>query len=148
MIPVRRTIRVCFRYDDARLFARLVCAVRGGDSAHCEVAHRWDGVLHDCVSSSWLDGGVRGKQIEMPAAKWRIYEGDGDPEAVRRWLIAHDGEGYGLLRMLRFAMGLRINVGGPVCSGACAAMVGLPESRLFEPRTLEAVCARFMRRIQ
>ena len=141
-------IRVAFRYGDSRLFARLVCLLRGGDSAHCEVAHWWDGLMHECVSSSWLDDGVRGKLLRLSQDKWRIYEGDGDPEAVRRWLAAHQSEGYGAWRLLRFALGLRINAGGPVCSGACAAMMGLTEDRLFEPRTLEAVCARFMRRVQ
>lgn len=68
-------VRVAFRYNDRRMFARLVCWLRGGDSAHCEVASvLTDTGLHHCVSSSWLDGGVRGKWMPLPADRWRVYE--------------------------------------------------------------------------
>lgn len=141
-------IRIAFRYADRRLASRLICAWRGGDSAHCEVACAWAGERHECVSASFVDRGVRGKAISMPASKWRIYEGDGDPVAVLQWLAEHDGEGYGWLKLLRFFIGLRIRIGGPICSEVCAHFMGLPEPWLFDPRALESVCASRMRRVQ
>lgn len=134
-------IRIAFRYNDrTRWFSRAVCAWRGGDTAHCEVAWRWDGPVHHCVSSSIEDGGVRGKLIYLYPDKWRIYEVPGDPEAVRAWLAEHDGEPYGLLRLLRFFIGLRVNIGGPLCSGVSAGRMLIPDDRLFDPRALDAVC--------
>lgn len=134
-------VRICFRYGDHRLASRLICFIRGGDTAHCEVAHRWAADVHDCVSSSFVDGGVRGKKIAMPAAKWRIYEIPGDPERVRGWLARHGGQPYGWLRLLRFLIApFRWRVGGPVCSQACADAAGWSEPWLYDPRAAEAVC--------
>ena len=62
-------IRIAFRYGDRRWFARLVCALRGGDVAHCEVAYAQLAIGHLCVSASWLDGGVRSKMIVLDPAK-------------------------------------------------------------------------------
>lgn len=134
-------IRIAFRYGDkTRWFSRAICAWRGGDTAHCEVAWRWDGPVHHCVSASIEDGGVRGKVIPMAADKWRIYEVPGNPEDVLAWLAEHEGDGYGFLRLLRFFIGLRINVGGPICSGVGAKQMRLPNDRLFDPRALDSVC--------
>ena len=96
-------IRVCFRYGDRRLFARLVTLVQGSDTAHCEAARAWTGDVHECVSSSWLDGGVRGKTIEMPAGKWRIYEVDAAIDPLV-YLSQHDGDGYDWLGLLGFVI--------------------------------------------
>lgn len=141
-------IRIAFRYDDRRIFARLVILLRGGDSAHCEAAWGWDGTVHDCVSASFLDGGVRGKSIVMPASKWRIYEVPGvvDP---RVYLAKHDEDGYdvlGLLGVLWAGFGHSRN--RRFCSEACAEMIGLPDPHLFDLRTLESVCALIGRRVQ
>lgn len=144
----RQIIRIAFRRDDPRLFARVVCLLRGGDSAHCEAAHAWDGALHECVSASWLDGGVRGKAIDMPAEKWRIYE---VPAAIHpaEYLRVHDGDGYDVLGLLGILWPrLGHSARRRFCSEACAEMLGLPMPHLFDLRTLESVCAFIGRRVQ
>lgn len=134
-------VRVCFRYGDYRIASRLICFVRGGDAAHCEAAYHWDGVNHDCVSSSFADRGVRPKMIPMPASKWRIYEVPGDPRRILQWLAKNDHRGYGYLRLLRFLFApARWRVGGPLCGQAVPEAIGWPDPWLYDPRTLEAAC--------
>lgn len=142
-------IRICFRHGDSRWFSRLICLARGGDSAHCEVGFNWwDGQTYECVSSSWVDGGVRDKVIRMPPEKWRVYEVPGDKLDAHHWLEQHRGENYGWAKLVRFAIGLRLRWGGPVCSGVCADIMRLPEPWLYDVRLLESVCARYGARIQ
>jgi hypothetical protein len=137
-------IRICFRYDDTRLFARLVCALRGGDSAHVEVAHRWIGDMHDCVSSSWVDDGVRPKLIQMHQDRWRVYEVPGNPEDVRQYLKEHEGEkydwlsffGYGLLRRLSGSSRRK------TCVEVAADLMWLRSPHRWDLYDLESVCLR------
>lgn len=141
-------IRVCFRYGDRRLFARLVTLVQGSDTAHCEAARAWTGDVHECVSSSWLDGGVRGKTIEMPAGKWRIYEVDAAIDPLV-YLSQHDGDGYDWLGLLGFVIRRIRGFGGRrFCSEAVAEILGLRDPWRFDPATLEAVVAGIGRRVQ
>lgn len=141
-------IKVAFRFNDDRLVSRLICWVRGGDTAHCEVIHRTVGDVHHCVSASYVDGGVREKIMLLPADKWRVYEVMGDPLRVRAWLEAHDHESYGWLRFLVFIIGLRLNVGAPICSSSAADMLDLDAGELYCPRLIESVCARYGARLQ
>lgn len=142
-------VRVAFRYGDRRLFARLVCWLRGGDSAHCEVASVWTETgLHHCVSSSWLDGGVRGKWMPLPADKWRVYEIEATTDPLA-WLAEHRDQGYdrlGLLGILWPRLGHSRRRW--FCSETAGDVVGLPEPQIFDLRTLESVCQRFGTRVQ
>lgn len=142
-------IRVAFRYGDKRVFARFVCLLQGGDSAHCEVAWSWSDLTHECVSSSFLDGGVRGKTINLPPEKWRIYEMPGDYLKVVEWLKAHYFEGYDTLGLLGFVL-RRIKgwLRRWFCSEAAADMLGLPDPWRYDLALLESVCRRFGNRIQ
>lgn len=135
-------IRVCFRYGDTRLFARLVCLFRGGDSAHCEVAHRWVADVHDCVSASWLDHGVRPKLIGMPASKWRIYEVPGSPDDVRAFLKEHDGAPYDWPAFFGFTLLRRIKgiARWFFCSEVAATLMWLREPHRWDLYDLESVC--------
>lgn len=135
-------IRICFRYGDSRWFARLVCLLRGGDSAHCETAHRWVGGVYDCVSSSWMDGGVRGKIIEMPHQKWRVYEVPGSPDDVRRWLVDHAGEKYDWLGLFGFVLPFRIPgfLRRWFCAESSADHMWLPRPVIWDLVLLESVC--------
>ena len=95
-------ILIAFRYNDPRLFARIVTAIRGGDSAHVEAAiPAADGHLTLCVSASFLDGGVRGKVIDITnPRKWRVYRWDGEHEDLMAWLKPRMKMGYDLRGLL------------------------------------------------
>lgn len=141
-------IRVAFRYGDKRIFARAVCWLRGGDSAHCEVSHRWEGEEALCTSASFMDGGVRQKTINLSPDKWRVYEMDISPEDVVKWHRKHQGKKYDVLGLLGF---IWRRVEGSArrffCSEVSAEIMGLPEPQLYDLRTLESVCIRFGKRV-
>lgn len=143
-------ILVAFRHSDRRLFARVVCALRGGDSAHCESAIPTGDVAW-CVSSSFLDGGVRGKLIDIrDPAKWRVYRvPDGQHLHLDTWLGEHDGDGYDVLGLL----GILFRPFGQsrrrrFCSEAVAEHLLLRTPELYDPRTLESVVASLHPRVE
>lgn len=141
-------IRIAFRYNDRRPLARLICLVQGGDSAHCEVSWSWLGYTHECVSASWVDGGVRGKEIEMPPEKWRIYELPGSPELVKGWLDVNQGAPYDFLGLLGFVVRrIKGRRRAWFCSEVAAELIGLPDPHRYDPALVEGVCARIGRRV-
>jgi hypothetical protein len=143
-----KTVRIAFRFGDDRLFSRLVCWVRGGDSAHCEAAERLLGDMHACVSASFLDGGVRGKMIELPASKWRIYEVPAFHDMFR-WEAAHRDSGYDWVGLLGLVFaGIRHWHDAWFCSEVCAAILGLDDPHRYDLMRLEEHCARVGKRIQ
>lgn len=146
--PPATAVRVAFRFGDPRLFSRLVCLLRGGDSAHCEVAWAWEGARHRCVSASFLDGGVRCKDIDLRAGAWRVYELQAHHWPLA-WGAAHAGARYDVLGLLGIVLPpLGHSRKRWFCSEAVAAVIGLREPQIYDLRTLESVCARFGRRVQ
>lgn len=142
-------IRVAFRYSDRRPFARLVGWWDRTDTAHCEVAWAWSEPQHECVSSSWLDGGVRGKSLALLPSRWRIYEVDAQPQLALAWLARHKDKRYDWLGLLGFVWRpLRDFRRRWFCSEACADILGIADPWRFSPAALEAVIARMGRRIQ
>jgi hypothetical protein len=132
-------LRVAFRYGDRRLFARLVCLVRGGDSAHVEAADHLAGDMHKCISASFVDKGVRPKDIWLTHKKWRVYQTDIPAERAYAWLARNDHRGYGWLRLVRFLFPFfRPNVGGPICTIAVGEILGLPDAECHDLRSLES----------
>lgn len=137
-------IRVAFRYGDSRLFARLVCLFQGGDSAHCEVSIRRVADVHECVSASWIDGGVRVKQMPLPASKWRIYRVDGAPETATAWAAKHSGAPYDWLGLLGFFVRRIPGFSNAwFCSESAADIMGLTDPHRYDLALLESVCARY-----
>ncbi|MCE2658304.1 MAG: hypothetical protein LW854_08650 [Rubrivivax sp.] len=131
-------ILIAFRHSDTRPFARVVTLLRGGDSAHCEVAIPVQGV-HLCVSASWLDGGVRGKVIDISSAdKWRVYRWTGPHIDPIDWLKSNKKARYdrrGLLGILLPPVGH--NPGKKFCSEAAAEMLMLPYPATYDLGQLE-----------
>ena len=142
-------IRVAFRYGDTRFFARAVCLLQGGDSAHCEVVARSVADVHECISASFLDKGVRMKPMPLPPDKWRVYELPGDPATARAWLALHDGQPYDLLGLAGFVVRrVRGRSKAWFCSEAAADMLGLRDPHRYDLALLESVCARLGTRTQ
>jgi hypothetical protein len=147
-------ILIAFRYGDDRWFARLICWWRGGDSAHCEVvvpkhSGEFDGEQpQDCITASWLDGGVRYKVMPLPADKWRVYAVEGTRDPVS-WLVAHDHHPYGWRSLLGFVLPpLLRKPRGWICTRVAAHMMGLPAEHTHDLVAIESVCERYGTRIQ
>lgn len=138
-----------FRYGDKRLFARLVTLLRGGDSAHCEASIRQVADVHECVSSSWLDGGVRKKYMPLPPEKWRIYEVPVPAEDVLAWHAANEGCPYDWPGILGIVIKWIKHVRRWwFCSEVLADIPKLDEPHTYDLVKLEAWCAQVGRRVQ
>lgn len=142
-------IRIAFRYDDRRLLARLIAWWQRDDASHCELILGQIGSLYDCASSSWLDGGVRRKRMELPPEKWRVYELDRDPMAATAWFDAHEHCGYDWLGVIGLAIRpVPHERHRYICTEACAAAIGIEEPWRLSVADLENLCALIGRRIQ
>lgn len=142
-------LRVAFRYNDPRPFARAVCWFRGGDSAHCEVSFQVESGQHTCVSASFLDGGVRCKTMPLPPEKWRVYELDVEDLRAWAWFSANAGANYDILGLLGFIWRpVKGSAHRWFCSEAAAAIIGLENPEAYDLILLESVCKRFGRKVQ
>lgn len=133
-------LRIAFRYGDTRLFSRLVCLVRGGDSAHCEVVLRSVGGVHECLSASWVDGGVRVKKMPLPADKWRIWTLTGGADPLT-WYTQHAGAPYDVAGLLGFVVPwVKHKLDAWFCSECAADIAGLEAPHRYDLVKLERHC--------
>jgi hypothetical protein len=133
-------ILIAFRHSDTRLFSRLVTGVRGGDSAHVESAiPSPDDRLSLCISSSFMDGGVRGKVIDLTDPhKWRVYQWTGEHKDVMEWLRINYKAKYDTRGMLGIQWpDLGQSAGKKFCSEAVAEHLGLPDPHTYDLVALE-----------
>ncbi len=119
------------------IYSRIVRLIDRGPYSHCELV--FDSGL--CASASYIDGGVRFKQIDFDPAKWDFIEVPwADPEKAFDWFSKHAGEPYDLAGNLHFVFGVVPDGKGRwFCSEAVAAAMGLPEAWRFGPNGLAAL---------
>jgi hypothetical protein len=142
-------ILIAFRHSDTRPFARVVTALRGGDSAHVESAIPM-GELSLCVSASFIDGGVRGKMIDLTnGEKWRVYKWTGQHADPIGWLRENYGAGYDLRGLLGI---LAPRVGHSrrkrFCSESVAEHLMLPYPDTYDLVRLEGFVKAHARRVE
>ncbi len=108
--------------------------------SHCEIIFS-DG---QSASASFLDHGVRFKEITYDPAKWDFVDLPDSFEAdARAWFVKHEHESYDLLGNLHFVI-------SPIgddktkwfCSEAIAAALGLTDAWRFDPGDLYPVLVR------
>jgi hypothetical protein len=118
------------------IYNRLIRWWDNGNYSHCELIFS-DG---QAASASYLDGGVRFKQIDFDPARWDFVNLQANLEAeARQWFIKHEGSGYDLIGNLRFALDfLPDNKNKWFCSEALAAAIGIPEPWRLGPNGLAA----------
>lgn len=141
------TMHVAHYRGRTRLFNRLVSWWLRGPFSHTELVLFTDaGGVSLCASSSFMDGGVRKKWIELNPDHWVLEEVQGDRAYAMQWLEDHKGEGYDLLGLVGFvwrrATGERRKW---FCSEAVAAMLGYADSWRFDPMILWAALTRVPR---
>lgn len=118
------------------LYNVIVRAWDRGTYSHCEV------IFSDNISASasFIDGGVRFKNISYSTDNWDFVDiGNADEHSAREWFIKHQGQGYDLKGNLHFVIGF---IGDSkkkwFCSEAVAASLGFKEPWRFTPNTLHA----------
>lgn len=108
--------------------------------SHCEIIFS----NGEAASSSFMDGGVRFKQIDFDPAKWDFIDLPPALEnAARDWFVKYQGAKYDLLGNLHFVI-------SPVgddnkkwfCSEAVAASLGIEDAYRFDPGDLYPVLKR------
>lgn len=133
-------IQLAFYRGRMRLFDRLVQWWTRGPYSHCEIILERTNTAAFCVSSSWRDGGVRGKWIALDAQRWDIVQTQGDADAARAWMSAHVGKRYDILGLFGFVIRpMRDDKRRWFCSEMAAAVLGFPEPWRFSPNDLAAI---------
>lgn len=116
------------------IYSRLARFVDNGPYSHCEIIFS-DGLS---ASASFIDGGVRFKQIEYNLDHWDIVELQGfDEGKARQWFEDHEGEKYDILGNLRFIFFfIKPSFNKWFCSEAIAEALDIIESWRLGPNGL------------
>lgn len=133
-------MKIAFYKGRKRIFNFLTSFWLNGKYSHCEliVKENADGSFQ-CLSSSFLDKGVRSKDIFLDADHWDILEIEGDLDYALKWFDSHKGQPYDVLGLAGFILRF---VGQSksrwFCSEAIAEMLGFMDSWRFDPCVLYA----------
>lgn len=109
-------------------------AVRGwerGPYSHCELLFS-DGMS---ASASYMDHGVRFKEIDYDDERWDTVDLPAELEAdARAWFSLHEGESYDLMGNVHLVVGfLPESRGKKFCSEAIMAALGFPDAWRMGP---------------
>jgi hypothetical protein len=137
-------MQVAFYKGRKRLFNRITAWWLRGTYSHCELVLGTDAQGRAiCASSSWMDGGVRIKHMELDPAHWDLVHVQGSADDAWTWVRKHYGQGYDLLGLLGFvARVLGHSKARWTCCEAVAAMLGMPQPWRFDPCVLWAALSR------
>lgn len=136
------SIEIAFYKGRKRFGDRVIQWWTRSPYSHCEVVtHRRSDGAAWCISSSWVDGGVRGKWIALDPTRWDLVQMPGvDSAGAHLWLAQHAGQGYDFIGLLGFVW--RPIAGSArrwFCSEACADIVELEEPWRLSPGALRHV---------
>lgn len=133
-------MKIAFYKGKKRIFNLLTSWWLRGRYSHCELILRENpngSCL--CVSSSFMDGGVRSKEIFLDPDHWDILEIEGDVVYAQKWFDSHKGQPYDVLGLVGFIFRvLGQSKSRWFCSEAIAEMLGLLDSWRFDPCVLYA----------
>lgn len=122
------------------IYNRLVRWWTRGPYSHCELVFAGD----IAASSSFMDGGVRFKQIRFDPDHWDFVELPDYFEATaRKWFVDHMLDGYDVLGNVHFIASVIPDDGDKwSCAESIAAALGFTDAWRFEPNALAAVLTR------
>lgn len=139
------TVQLAMYKGPGHAFNALTRFWTGSEYSHCELAIR--GV---CYSSSLMDGGVRGKVINLESGHWDLIALPWvDAGAVLDHFKRTDHVRYGLMS-LAFNQLLnrnRASESAQFCSEWCADALGLPNPATYSPATLMDLCGYISGRV-
>jgi hypothetical protein len=122
------------------IYNRLVRWWERGPHSHCELIFS-DGMA---ASASFLDGGVRFKEIQFDPDHWDFVELPDHLEATaREWFKEHEFEEYDVMGNVHFIASIIPDDDDKwSCAESIAAALGFTGAWRFEPNVLFAVLAR------
>lgn len=125
----------------SKIFDYLVRHLDSGIYSHMELCFS-DGVS---ASSSYMDGGVRFKQIVYDSSRWDCAELPANLEAVARaWFTEHEGKAYDIMGDLWQVFGfIRDDSDKFFCSAACMAALGYKDAWRFRPNAAYSVLSKW-----
>lgn len=124
------------------IYNRAIRARGRGPYSHVEMCFP-DG---ECASSSWMDGGVRFKTMELGDDNWDFIELPIEwVPAARLWFRQHEGKAYDFWGNLHLVIGFVGNSPDNwFCSEAMAAALCIDEPWRLEPNALYVVVKRLV----
>ena len=135
-------MKVALYKGKKRAFNRLVAWWTRSDYSHCEVLFEYDLKTNTylCASSSYLDGGIRFKWINLDAPHWDIVEIKGDIEKVREWYKLRLGRPYDVKGIVGCVV-RRLPASNDkwFCSSSIASALGYPEPWRVLPVDLKSI---------
>lgn len=122
------------------VYNRGVRWIEDGKYSHCELIFS-NGIS---ASSSYMDGGVRFKEIEYDLDKWDIFELPwADEQKALEYFKANQGKPYNIRGNVHFLLGfIRGDSDGLFCSEACAEALGFLNPWQYAPNQLFSVIKR------
>jgi len=109
-----------------------VCLFTRSKYSHCEIYINGIG-----YSSSFHDGGVRSKPINIYDGTWDTFEIQGDSESVKKWFKDHDQQPYDWGGIFRFVIPFIPQYDNRwFCNEACGEALGIKDSYKYTPEKL------------
>lgn len=130
-------VKLALRKHDPRVISRAIQWWTNSIYSHCELVV--DGVSY---SSSAMDGGVRGKVINMDSDKWDIIDLPwADADEVIKYFKETDHHKYGWLGLITGQMFNlnRAKSNTQFCSQWCAGALGIPNATSYSPETFSTL---------
>lgn len=128
------------------LYSRGVRWLESGSFSHCELYFQQG----DSASSSFIDGGVRFKNISYTSGDWEFVDVSwADEKYARAYFEEHEHEGYDILGNIHFLFGfVGHSKGKKFCSEAVAEALGLSNGWLLAPNALYNVLTFINKQIE
>lgn len=126
-----------FQVWKSRLSDWLVRKITKGPYSHCEIAVKFGGTdEYLCYSSSTRDGGVRVKQMPLPADKWDLIPIYISEQRVKEIYRLYKGYKYDWLGALGVVLPIKQRKSRFFCSEFCALVLDLWRPERYSPNSL------------
>ena len=124
------------RHPGSSIWDKLICFATNSEFSHVELSLQSDGNAYHCWSSSFMDGGVRGKIITIDPAKWVIV--DCDRPVNTEVLISQIGKKYDYIGLIGTLIKIRIFESSNkwFCSELIATALGMENAWQQTPKSI------------
>lgn len=131
-------IKIAFYKGKGDLLDRLIRWWTKSGYSHVEIVVSGGlNMASDCISSSFMDKGVRRKQIFLSDAHWEVLDAPGSAQDVEDWFRQYEGAPYDLMGVSGFLLGpVRDRKRGWFCSEVAAHVMGWIDPWRYTPGVL------------